>query len=377
MEQRPKRTAGKPTRYQTTSSDEEPQRKRRQQQLYEDEDELRRVLEEETTDIFNNRAYVNRAEYTHMHAQHAVTRPSLTHALPTVTHTTTYPHTHAPHIITHVPHTITHAPHTVTHVPQTITHAPQTITHTPHTTVPIYPHTNNSTPLILNIDNEDELQVNRRSQNAQNDEDRQDRDGRTAVCTNERCKELTRKYDVMMAMMAKTQQTVEENSRQLKQILRLMQAQQGAPTKPMCLPLSSVQEMQNFNEADETYEATVKYLVYIGGTTVREAVNLSFKEAVADSIATSYSWLGREERNLPLREARICRAIHDAVIRNKNFSRPSRKEIGDCLMVALRNAKERIRSAKSRRPEKRARNNNGDNTSDPLNFFSDASEDEL
>ena len=48
------------------------------------------------------------------------------------------------------------------------------------------------------------------------------------------------------------------------------------------------------------------YFQHVGGFTAKEAINLSFKEAIKDNLTTKFTWFGREESGLqPLYNTRI------------------------------------------------------------------------
>lgn len=48
----------------------------------------------------------------------------------------------------------------------------------------------------------------------------------------------------------------------------------------------------------------------MGGFTVKEAINLSFKEGIKDNATAPFTWLGREENLQPLHNKRIIMAIY-------------------------------------------------------------------
>ncbi|XP_015436570.1 PREDICTED: uncharacterized protein LOC107191934 isoform X1 [Dufourea novaeangliae] len=141
-----------------------------------------------------------------------------------------------------------------------------------------------------------------------------------------------------------------KNNMLLEKIFKQLQQQRGIPSKPTILPICTVDGMTEFNNIDEdTYKDVVNYFEFVGGFSLKEAVNLCFKEAIDDQLTMSYSWLGREEGNKALCETRIVRAIHDAVLHNRHFTRPSKKEVAVILKMALRTSKERVRSRRASR----------------------------
>jgi len=58
----------------------------------------------------------------------------------------------------------------------------------------------------------------------------------------------------------------------------------------------------------------VDYLRYVGGFSVKEAVNLSFKEVINDSLMTAFTWFGREQGPQPLYKTRIIMAIYGMIL---------------------------------------------------------------
>lgn len=132
----------------------------------------------------------------------------------------------------------------------------------------------------------------------------------------------------------------------------------------------------------------MNYFTYIGGYTLKEAVNLCLKESLKDSITVSLTWWGQGEKQ-PLYNARLTMAIYrmtiysnivvasiiiiysifslitiiycdvsfsEAVCCNKYFDKPTRSEFQTQMKDALRTAKERHRS-KVRGPNRRAQIN--------------------
>ena len=110
----------------------------------------------------------------------------------------------------------------------------------------------------------------------------------------------------------------------------------GQPTKPAVLPLSSVQEVDCFEDIDDdTYSKvaseneiillfTFIYIIYTyinlyslclgkvfrirGGYDLKGAVKCCFKEALPDDVTSSFTWFGREGLR-SLYDTRIARAI--------------------------------------------------------------------
>ncbi|KAL6419192.1 hypothetical protein ACFW04_011544 [Cataglyphis niger] len=61
--------------------------------------------------------------------------------------------------------------------------------------------------------------------------------------------------------------------------------------KPICLPISSVADIDTFETLDDTdYQEVVNYFKYIGGFNLKEAINLYLKEGLEESITPSFIW---------------------------------------------------------------------------------------
>ncbi|XP_012279392.1 uncharacterized protein LOC105699171 isoform X3 [Orussus abietinus] len=128
----------------------------------------------------------------------------------------------------------------------------------------------------------------------------------------------------------------------LERIERLMR-QDGRKgqqsTKPDFLPMKTVQEVLAFNNAsDERYNEVVRYLEYLGGFTLREALNLCMKELVTDEVTCHFTWWGRD---------------NEAVSSNSHFDLITRAEFQAQMRETLRVAKQRNRNAARRSDRER------------------------
>lgn len=89
----------------------------------------------------------------------------------------------------------------------------------------------------------------------------------------------------------------------LQNVLRCVQNNNDrdrVPRKPVCLPISSVDEMDAFEAiSDDDYREVINFFKYIGGFNLKEAVNLCLKERLQDSITPSFTWWGREKDQRP------------------------------------------------------------------------------
>ncbi|XP_076675666.1 uncharacterized protein LOC143372914 [Andrena cerasifolii] len=120
----------------------------------------------------------------------------------------------------------------------------------------------------------------------------------------------------------------------------------GEPMKPAVLPLSSVQEVDCFEDIDDdTYSKVVKYFEYVGGFDFKGAVKCCFKEALLDDLTSSFTWFGSEGLR-SLYDTRIARAIFDGVAQNPKFQKPTRSDFQLRMQAELKAAKERIRCRK-------------------------------
>ncbi|XP_036143205.1 uncharacterized protein LOC118645689 [Monomorium pharaonis] len=118
------------------------------------------------------------------------------------------------------------------------------------------------------------------------------------------------------------------------------------PQKPALLPIATVEEMVEFENVNEkTYKEVVSYFHHVGGFTLKEDINLCFKEAVKDCVTVKYTWFGRKEGVHPLYNTRIIMAIYDSVCYNNYFCKPSRAEFQNITREALRSAKQRHRTS--------------------------------
>lgn len=120
----------------------------------------------------------------------------------------------------------------------------------------------------------------------------------------------------------------------LQKILKSVQDRHSAPQKPHGLPLSTLEQMEDFeNQDDEGYSQAVSditilpdrnifvyyiklsfvqinYFHYVGGFHLKEAVQLCVKEALSDAFVRSFTWFGLEPGRRPLYNTRLPKAIY-------------------------------------------------------------------
>ncbi|XP_043469897.1 uncharacterized protein LOC122503428 [Leptopilina heterotoma] len=141
-----------------------------------------------------------------------------------------------------------------------------------------------------------------------------------------------------------------------------------APAKPGIIPMQTVQEVIEFdNASDEVYNGLVKYLKYIGGFTLREALNLCMKEVLTNDVANNFTWHGKDtghaQVGLALYSRQITNAFYEAVSQSQHFEQPTRAMFASQMREVLRIAKQRLRN--SLRKQQVQQNFDGDRDDDP------------
>lgn len=141
-----------------------------------------------------------------------------------------------------------------------------------------------------------------------------------------------------------------------------------APAKPNIIPMQTVQEVIEFdNASDEVYNGLVKYLKYIGGFTLREALNLCMKEVLTNDVANNFTWHGKDtghaQVGLALYSRQITNAFYEAVSQSQHFEQPTRAMFASQMREVLRIAKQRLRN--SLRKQQVQQNFDGDRDDDP------------
>ncbi|XP_011707609.1 PREDICTED: uncharacterized protein LOC105462604 [Wasmannia auropunctata] len=83
------------------------------------------------------------------------------------------------------------------------------------------------------------------------------------------------------------------------------------PPKPQAFPLTSVEEVNHFNDiSDEDYENVVEYFKFLGGLTLHDTIKYCFKERLTDETIRHFSAWG-ERGNLPLSTTKLIKAVYD------------------------------------------------------------------
>ncbi|XP_025158405.1 uncharacterized protein LOC109504251 isoform X2 [Harpegnathos saltator] len=112
-----------------------------------------------------------------------------------------------------------------------------------------------------------------------------------------RSRKIEERLDRMEVQFKQFQHTLET----VLKCVRTRQDKGRAARKPDCLPISTEMEIQTFETVDDDiYEQVVDYLQYVGGFTVKEAINLAFKEVIKDNLTMKFTWFGCEGESQPL-----------------------------------------------------------------------------
>ncbi|XP_032690705.1 uncharacterized protein LOC116853658 [Odontomachus brunneus] len=158
-------------------------------------------------------------------------------------------------------------------------------------------------------------------------------------------------------------------SKIVQKIWRCVQDNNTQPQKPRRLPICTMEQIEEFQNADEeSYSQVVNYLHYVGGFSLKEALQLCLKEALSDELTRFFTWFGREPGRHPFYNTRLAKAIYDAVCKNRHFHKPTRLEFQKHMQEALRVTKERLRQRT--RPR-------GRNAGQQRNPWNDESEEEI
>lgn len=341
--QRPKRVIMKPPRYQTTSSDEAPPRHLNARQgkaadIEEDIDDLRAMIEQEN-EINQTERNTSPSILSPLHGQ-IRTYAKIPDSQPIKKSTITFQYMDSQSAGTSATQQPTQFPSTVTssHIPTFDTsNSLQTLT--PSTSSNAYL----SHSVLDTCNAHHDFQGNVCEHHAQDSGVHQ---GQTYVRTATESEDIEvhdrlarleaqiRRMNALLQKIAKCVCTTHEANRMTQ--------------KPSILPISSMEEMDNFQRIDnDTFLEVVNYMEYLGGYNLKEAINLCFKEAIIDSITPQFTWWGREKTQKALHNARITKAIYEAVSNNKYFKKPNRSEFQTHMREALRTAKERNRSRRN------------------------------
>ncbi|XP_066589827.1 uncharacterized protein [Prorops nasuta] len=141
-------------------------------------------------------------------------------------------------------------------------------------------------------------------------------------------------------------------------IERTLNKRQRASSKPSCIPISSLEDMEMFENITETeFSDVVEYFEYTGGFNMKETVKLCLKEGLKDSATVLFTWNGTATTKA-LCQTRFVKAIYEALCNNSYFKKPIKPEFKNHLREALRGAKERLRHNNNTQPNSyRLRNN--------------------
>ncbi|XP_067203400.1 uncharacterized protein [Linepithema humile] len=144
------------------------------------------------------------------------------------------------------------------------------------------------------------------------------------------------------------------------------------------LPIEDAEQLKNFEEKlknKEFYNQVVTKLYYRGGKNVDEVVNKIMRQIFTNSLACSYSYLGKQKKK-PFYNLVLCKCVLGAVYRHKFDVTEDYiiKKIGFWLANApTRQAREKIKEEKSKNIEKE--NVKSKDTDDILALSGNESED--
>ncbi|KAL0098966.1 hypothetical protein PUN28_020907 [Cardiocondyla obscurior] len=159
------------------------------------------------------------------------------------------------------------------------------------------------------------------------------------------CREINNCLERVETELKKLTAIMESQYKIVSNILKCVQISRATTSsKPDIFPISSKEEMDTFEDADnDTYATVVNYFHYIGGFNLKEAVNLCLKESLSDAFTAEITWWGREEAKISLYDTKLTKAIYDAMCRNPHIEKPQRSEFQRQMRTALKTAKERYR----------------------------------
>ncbi|XP_033230516.1 uncharacterized protein LOC117181695 [Belonocnema kinseyi] len=176
-------------------------------------------------------------------------------------------------------------------------------------------------------------------------------------------KKLNGKLDTYNNHLNTINSRLENIERHMKQEKRKGQA----PVKPSIIPMQTVQEVTDFdNASDEAYDGLVQYLKYIGGFTLREALNLCMKEVLTNDVASNFTWHGKDtghaQVGVALYNRQITNAFYEAVSQSQHFEQPTRAMFASQMREVLRIAKQRLRNTLRKQ---QVQQTDGDRDEDP------------
>ncbi|XP_036144755.1 uncharacterized protein LOC118646285 [Monomorium pharaonis] len=332
-ENRLKRPIVKPSRYQTTSSDEAPRRKKTGKTggqekdidatMEEDIRELGGILQENSSLINNNNNNIQNTSETHFN--------SYTYTAQAQTSTQAHQVDNQYPSVQISPNTESYAilPYSVTPYTQLRSTALASSTFIPPNEHNVLNQYNKFQVPYSNAGESSQITERYRAQQEQIEDETESRKTQERL---DRIETELRKLNNTVERILKCVQIKENRRRPLQ--------------KPACIPISTEMEMQTFETVNEDiYDQVVEYLEYVGGFTIKEAINLSFKEVIKDSLTVAYTWFGSKQGPRPLYRTRIIMAVYEAVCNSRHFNKPTRAEFQAYAREALRSAKQRHRMA--------------------------------
>ncbi|XP_067204126.1 uncharacterized protein [Linepithema humile] len=146
-----------------------------------------------------------------------------------------------------------------------------------------------------------------------------------------------------------------------QKLIKLLKSRSAKmPTKPDCLPLESVEQVELFENIEEEHnDQVVAYLKFLGGQTVDESVKFCMKQIITDKALSNYSLWGEKDENIALYNKKLLSTVYvifiETVASSPYFAKPDKKIFFEAVKEAIRFVKQRLRNAQKRVPGEKGR----------------------
>ncbi|XP_067204052.1 uncharacterized protein [Linepithema humile] len=123
-----------------------------------------------------------------------------------------------------------------------------------------------------------------------------------------------------------------------QKLIKLLKSRSGKmPTKPDCLPLESVEQVELFENIEEEHnDQVIAYLKFLGGQTVDESVKFCMKQIITDKALSNYSLWGEKDENIALYNKKLLSTVYEAVANSPYFAKPDKKIFFEAVKEAIR-----------------------------------------
>ncbi|XP_066589341.1 uncharacterized protein [Prorops nasuta] len=113
--------------------------------------------------------------------------------------------------------------------------------------------------------------------------------------------------------------------------------------KPGGLPLKTIDDFNNFEEDILRLQDLERYLSFIGGIKLREALSHFMKETMTDELASNFTYWGRNPNTIAFFNTKTARIFYRAAKSCKNFIGPENRAIFKFeISEAIRATKQRF-----------------------------------